>query len=32
VHLPLTRARFVPVTSTAAVGNWWSISDIRLYV
>jgi glucosylceramidase len=26
-----TRARYLRVTSTGDAGNWWSISDIRLY-
>jgi glucosylceramidase len=31
VDLPLNRARYLRVTSTASAGNWWSVSDIRLY-
>jgi glucosylceramidase len=31
VDLPHTRARYLRVTSTASSGNWWSISDVRLY-
>jgi glucosylceramidase len=26
-----TSARYVRVTSTGTVGNWWSVADIRLY-
>ncbi len=31
VDLRPTRARYLRITSTASAGNWWSISDIRLY-
>jgi glucosylceramidase len=31
VDLPRTRARYLRITGTASAGNWWSISDIRLY-
>jgi hypothetical protein len=31
VDLPRTRARYLRITSTGSAGNWWSISDIRLY-
>ncbi|HEU4347619.1 MAG TPA: discoidin domain-containing protein [Actinoplanes sp.] len=26
-----TRARYLRITSTGTAGNWWSISDVRLY-
>ncbi|MEV6303194.1 discoidin domain-containing protein [Actinoplanes sp. NPDC051861] len=31
VKLPLTRARYLRITSTASSPNWWSIADLRLY-
>jgi glucosylceramidase len=31
VDLPLTRARYVRVSSTASAPNWWSIADLRVY-
>ncbi|MBV1850564.1 discoidin domain-containing protein [Catellatospora tritici] len=31
VDLPYTRARHLRITATAVAGNWWSVSDVRLY-
>ncbi|MBG0568392.1 discoidin domain-containing protein [Actinoplanes aureus] len=31
VDLPLTRARHLRITTTAASENWWSVADLRLY-
>jgi glucosylceramidase len=32
VDVPLTRARYLRISSTGSSGSWWSIADIRLYV
>ena len=32
VDLPATTARYLRISSVGSAGNWWSISDIRLYV
>ena len=32
IDLGLTRARHLRITNTGAAGNWWSISDLRLYL
>ena len=31
VDLPPTTARYLRISTTDSVGNWWSIADIRLY-
>ncbi|HEX6345265.1 discoidin domain-containing protein, partial [Umezawaea sp.] len=31
VDLPRTRARHLRITATAQAGNWWNVSDVRLY-
>jgi glucosylceramidase len=31
VDLPETTARYLRISTTQSVGNWWSIADIRLY-
>jgi glucosylceramidase len=31
VDVPRTRARHLRITATAQAGNWWSVSDVRLY-
>jgi glucosylceramidase len=31
IDFPCQSARYVRVTSTASVGNWWSLADIRMY-
>jgi glucosylceramidase len=31
VSAPHTDARYLRITATASVGNWWSIADLRLY-
>jgi glucosylceramidase len=31
VNLRPTSARYLRITSTGTVGNWWTLADIRLY-
>ena len=31
VDAPHTVARYIRITSTGSIGNWWSIADLRLY-
>jgi glucosylceramidase len=31
VDLPETTARYLRISTTHSVGNWWSIADVRLY-
>jgi len=31
VDVPRTRARYLRITATAQAGNWWNVSDVRLY-
>jgi hypothetical protein len=31
VNVPITQARYLRVTLTGAVGNWWSIANLRVF-